>query len=360
MLPANDGVLALADRAHEPRPELSQSTGHEDDDEHEDDAEADELDLALGIGDEDGNEPPQPVVEQLHRDSTDEGAPHGAEAAEHDHQQDLHRQLEVRHRRIDDGQPVCVKHTGQTGIPGADDEHAKPQGERVHAEALGRDLGVVDRAECAPGAAVDEVAGQPEPDDDDGGQQEEVLLGCVVNPAAERDVGQAEDAGRATGELLLGDENPDDDAQAEGGQREEVTAQPQERQPHEQGDEHGCDDRDRRREQRVEVGLGHEQRLRIGTDGDEGGVPEAHLTGQAHEQREPDGREPIDERPDPDIDHLLRRGGSEHEQPDQQGNEGDLALEQRAHTRTAEVLPAKPLGRKSSTRTRTTKATASR
>ena len=180
---------------------------------------------------------------------------------------------------------MCVKHTGQTGIPGADDEHAKPQGEGVHPETLGRDLGVVDRAEGAPGAAVDEVAGQPEPDDDDGGQQEEVLLGCVVNPAAERDVGQTKDAGRATGELLLGDEHPDDDAQAEGGQREEVAAQPQQRQPHEEGDEHGRDDRDRRR---------------------------------------------------------------------------DLALEQRVHTRTAEVLPAKPLGRKSSTRTRTTKATASR
>ena len=118
---------------------------------------------------------------------------------------------------------------------------------------------------------------------------------------------------------------------------------------------HAREDEERAEHQHDHVIL-HERRA----DGDEGGVPKADLTGQTHEQRQPDGRETIDERPDPDIDHLLRRGGSEHEQPDQQGNEGDLALEQRAHTRTAEVLPAKPLGRKSSTRTRTTKATASR
>jgi hypothetical protein len=89
---------------------------------------------------------------------------------------------------------VGVEHTGQTGIRRAEDEHAKPQGEGVHPETLGRDLGVVDRAEGAAGAAVHEVAGQPQPDDDDGGQQEEVLLGGVVGPSAELQVGQAEDA----------------------------------------------------------------------------------------------------------------------------------------------------------------------
>jgi len=47
----------------------------------------------------------------------------GAEAAEDDHEEDLHGDLEVGHRRVDDRQPVGVKHTRQTGIPRRQDEH---------------------------------------------------------------------------------------------------------------------------------------------------------------------------------------------------------------------------------------------
>jgi hypothetical protein len=81
------------------------------------------------------------------------------------------------------------------------------------------------------------------------------------------------------GEVLLRNEDPDDDAQAEGGQGQEVAAQSQQRQADEQCDEHRRDDRDGCRQQGVPAGFPDQQRLGVGTDGDEGRVSEADLSG---------------------------------------------------------------------------------
>jgi hypothetical protein len=115
-----------------------------------------------------GNEPAQALVEQLDGDRADEGAPHRAEAAEDDHEQDLDRQLEVRHRRVDDRQPVRVKHTGQTGIP-ADRTNTRSRRAKVstprHSAATSESLTAL---RARPVRLCTRLTGQPQPDDDDG------------------------------------------------------------------------------------------------------------------------------------------------------------------------------------------------
>jgi hypothetical protein len=282
-LSSRPGPGALADvrpAAQPPHRELErlvQPAGEEDHDEGQRDAEADQLDLAHGAGDQLGDDRAQALVQPLHREGADHGAVHRADPAEHGHQQELDRQREVGGVRVHHGDPVREGGARDRGVGRGEDEHLQPEPEGVHAERLGGDLGVVDGAEGPADAALDDVAGQQEPAQHDRRQQQEVLRGGVVRPPVHARLVDPEDAGRGAQEVGLGGQDRHDDAEAEGGQREVVPPQPEQRQADQQRRGHRHGHRDHRGEQRVDGVLRDEHGLRVGPDGEEAGLAQADL-----------------------------------------------------------------------------------
>ena len=185
---------------------------------------------------------------------------------------------------------------------------------------------------------------------------------CAVSYTrpAERHERDAVDAGRGAGDRELAHDDAGDDAQAKGRQGEKVTAQPQQGQPDEEGDQHCREHGDDRAQGARDLGLGQQHRVGVGPDREERGLAEADLPGQAHEQRQSDRRDGVDQRVDTGVDHLLRGDQGEDRQDHSEDDERHGPPED-GHTRTPEELPAaSPEGRYSRTRMSTTNATASR
>src|SRR6266508_970817 len=276
-----------------------------------------------------------------------------AEPADDDHPELVDRDRDREVLGADD-----VRVVGEQGARDADVERRHPEAEQlvledVHPHHLGGDVLVADRDERLPGLRAEEVLREQEQEHGDGEDEVEEAPVAVELEAAElrgRD-GDAVHAARHAVPVRGGE--LDDEVGGERRHREVEPLEPEGGDAEDHPDERAHDPGERDHEEERQPHPAGEEGRRVGADGEERGVAERDLPGEAGEDVEPGRGDDGDEDP---VQHVHPEEGQERGRERQRQQEqdeqpaGEARLEDRhvLAVRLAEiaaahrVLPVRP------------------